>query len=167
MSRKDSWLPEDDKVLAETVLEFVSNGKTQGEAFEEASKLLVRTAAACGFRWNSEVRKRYVEALSVAKLQRKGLKQDTETTHTSSITLSEPLEATQDDDPFDTLITAAKTASAAYKRLQKDNDRLRREVIRLERKLEEMPQASEIATLKKFIESAKKSGLFGKESPAS
>lgn len=37
-------------------------------------KKLSRTGAACGFRWNSYVRKQYKKAIDVAKKQRKELK---------------------------------------------------------------------------------------------
>ncbi|MEK5645792.1 hypothetical protein BK138_35105 [Paenibacillus rhizosphaerae] len=57
MARKINWSTKDDNILAETVLNCIQNGKTQLIAFEEAAEKLNRTAAACGFRWNSTVRK--------------------------------------------------------------------------------------------------------------
>jgi len=69
--RYDAWTPEDDLILAETVLRYIREGNTQLAAFEEAGDKLNRTAAACGFRWNAEVRKRYTEAIELAKKQRK------------------------------------------------------------------------------------------------
>lgn len=57
--RKDSWTVEDDKVLADTVLTFVREGKTQLQAFVEAATILGRTRQACGFRWNKTLRKQY------------------------------------------------------------------------------------------------------------
>src|SRR5690606_27288730 len=44
-------------------------------AFEEVGRTLSRTAAACGFRWNSYVRKQYKSGIELAKKQRKQLKQ--------------------------------------------------------------------------------------------
>lgn len=57
--RKDMWTVEDDKVLADTVLTFVREGKTQIQAFEESAVKLGRTKQACGFRWNKTLRKKY------------------------------------------------------------------------------------------------------------
>lgn len=57
--RKDSWTIEDDKVLADTVLTYIREGKTQLQAFEETAMTLGRTKQACGFRWNKTLRKQY------------------------------------------------------------------------------------------------------------
>src|SRR5690625_6008683 len=40
-------------------------------AFDEVGDILNRTSAACGFRWNAEVRSKYVDAIELAKRQRK------------------------------------------------------------------------------------------------
>ena len=64
-------MKENDEILAEAVLRHVKEGSTQLNAFEEASDLLNRTAAACGFRWNAVVRRIYEEELNQAKKERK------------------------------------------------------------------------------------------------
>jgi len=69
--RQDAWSHEDDLLLAETVLRHVREGSTQLNAFEEVGDHLNRTSAACGFRWNAEVRKKYHHAMDLAKRQRK------------------------------------------------------------------------------------------------
>ncbi|WP_272495691.1 RsfA family transcriptional regulator [Bacillus pinisoli] len=69
--RSDAWSHEDDLLLAETVLRYIREGGTQLQAFEEVGDKLNRTSAACGFRWNAEVRKQYDQAISIAKKQRK------------------------------------------------------------------------------------------------
>ncbi|WP_017185319.1 RsfA family transcriptional regulator [Alkalibacillus haloalkaliphilus] len=69
--RQDAWSHEDDLLLAETVLRHIREGSTQLNAFEEVGDQLNRTAAACGFRWNAEVRKNYEKAVDLAKRQRK------------------------------------------------------------------------------------------------
>lgn len=71
MARKINWSTKDDNILAETVLNCIQNGKTQLIAFEEAAEKLNRTAAACGFRWNSTVRKYNEEQLKKYKKNRK------------------------------------------------------------------------------------------------
>jgi prespore-specific regulator len=69
--RSDAWTHEDDLLLAETVLRYIREGGTQLQAFEEVGDKLNRTSAACGFRWNAEVRRQYDQAISIAKKQRK------------------------------------------------------------------------------------------------
>ncbi|WP_182200495.1 RsfA family transcriptional regulator [Paraliobacillus salinarum] len=69
--RQDAWSHEDDLLLAETVLRHIREGSTQLNAFEEVGDKLNRTSAACGFRWNAEIRQRYEQAVSIAKRQRK------------------------------------------------------------------------------------------------
>ncbi|WEG11676.1 RsfA family transcriptional regulator [Pullulanibacillus sp. KACC 23026] len=71
--RQDAWTDDEDLLLAETVLRHIREGSTQLSAFEEVGKTLSRTPAACGFRWNSLIRKRYENAISLAKKQRKEL----------------------------------------------------------------------------------------------
>ncbi|MCT2537660.1 RsfA family transcriptional regulator [Aquibacillus koreensis] len=85
--RQDAWSHEDDLLLAETVLRHIREGSTQLNAFEEVGDKLNRTSAACGFRWNAEVRQRYEQAVSIAKRQRKEKKRaqarQEKTVHTS------------------------------------------------------------------------------------
>ncbi|QDP40705.1 RsfA family transcriptional regulator [Radiobacillus deserti] len=69
--RQDAWSHEDDLLLAETVLRHIREGSTQLNAFEEVGDKLNRTSAACGFRWNAEVRQKYDQAVAIAKRQRK------------------------------------------------------------------------------------------------
>ncbi len=69
--RQDAWSHEDDLLLAETVLRYVREGGTQLAAFDEVGDKLNRTSAACGFRWNAEVRNNYEQAITIAKKQRK------------------------------------------------------------------------------------------------
>src|SRR5699024_7087466 len=69
--RQDAWSHEDDLLLAETVLRHIREGSTQLNAFEEVGDKLNRTSAACGFRWNAEVRNKYNSAIDLAKRQRK------------------------------------------------------------------------------------------------
>ncbi|MCD8502766.1 MAG: RsfA family transcriptional regulator [Bacillaceae bacterium] len=72
--RQDAWTNDEDLVLAEVVLRHIREGSTQLAAFEEVGSRLTRTAAACGFRWNSAIRKEYEAAIAIAKKQRKNLK---------------------------------------------------------------------------------------------
>lgn len=71
ISRQDSWTNDNDLLLASTVLQNIRNGGTQLAAFKEVAKLLTRTPAACGFRWNSYLRKQYQVEIRQAKQNRK------------------------------------------------------------------------------------------------
>ncbi|MGG7618743.1 RsfA family transcriptional regulator [Robertmurraya sp. GLU-23] len=75
-NRQDAWSQDEDLLLAEVVLRNIREGGTQLQAFEEVGKQLSRTAAACGFRWNSYVRKQYKSGIEIAKKQRKELKKN-------------------------------------------------------------------------------------------
>ncbi|SDM30179.1 prespore-specific regulator [Paenibacillus sp. OK060] len=74
--RKDSWDVEADLFLAQTVLQHIESGSTQLRAFEEASEKLKRSKAACGFRWNGSLRKKYEDAIRKAKEIRNQNKSD-------------------------------------------------------------------------------------------
>ncbi len=72
--RQDAWTNDEDLILAEVVLRHIREGSTQLAAFDEVGERLSRTSAACGFRWNSTIRKKYEAAIAIAKKQRKNLK---------------------------------------------------------------------------------------------
>lgn len=74
--RQDAWNQDEDLLLAEVVLRHIREGSTQLAAFEEVGEKLSRTPAACGFRWNSTIRKKYESAIQLAKKQRKRLKKN-------------------------------------------------------------------------------------------
>jgi RsfA family transcription factor len=57
--KHDAWSKENDVLLAKTVLRHIREGSTLLNAFEEMSDKLNKTAAACGSRWNTLVRKQY------------------------------------------------------------------------------------------------------------
>ncbi|MCH1623892.1 RsfA family transcriptional regulator [Fredinandcohnia quinoae] len=78
-TRQDAWTQDEDLLLAEVVLRHIREGGTQLGAFEEVGRRLTRTAAACGFRWNSFVRKQYKSGIELAKKQRKDLKKQVNT----------------------------------------------------------------------------------------
>ncbi len=79
-TRQDAWSQDEDLLLAEVVLRHIREGGTQLQAFEEVGKQLSRTSAACGFRWNSFVRKQYKSGIELAKKQRKELKKQNQNT---------------------------------------------------------------------------------------
>ena len=69
--RQDAWSHEDDLIISRNSFTSYREGSTQLNAFEEVGDKLNRTSAACGFRWNAEVRMKYDSAIDLAKRQRK------------------------------------------------------------------------------------------------
>ncbi|WP_240375157.1 RsfA family transcriptional regulator [Bacillus piscicola] len=97
ISRQDAWSDDDDITLAEIVLRHVREGSTQLAAFEEASQKLSRTAAACGFRWNACIRKKYEAAIELARKQKEHREgESVDSKETSSPLQSVPLEPVSD-----------------------------------------------------------------------
>ncbi|MCY9513572.1 RsfA family transcriptional regulator [Paenibacillus apiarius] len=95
--RQDAWTADDDLILAEVTLRHIREGSTQLAAFEEVGEKIGRTSAACGFRWNSCVRKKYEAAIQLAKAQRQKrnfLKKQPLGAQVASITLNEGEEVT-------------------------------------------------------------------------
>ncbi|MEW9139281.1 RsfA family transcriptional regulator [Bacillus wiedmannii] len=93
-SRHDSWTSDNDLLLARIVLQNIGSGRTQLAAFKEVAKQLARTPAACGFRWNSYVRKQYEKEIQQAKQNRKignniSLSQLKKETNSLSLTLDD------------------------------------------------------------------------------
>lgn len=70
-TRQDAWTDDEDVLLADVVLRHIRDGGTQLSAFKEVGRSLSRTPAACGFRWNSYVRKQYKDQIEKAKEIRK------------------------------------------------------------------------------------------------
>ncbi|MGN4817021.1 RsfA family transcriptional regulator [Bacillus cereus group sp. MYBK163-2] len=94
ISRHDSWTSDNDLLLARIILKNIRSGRTQLAAFKEVAKKLNRTPAACGFRWNSYVRKQYEEEVQQAKRNRKiedniSPSQEKKETNSLSITLDD------------------------------------------------------------------------------
>lgn len=70
-NRQDAWTKEEDMLLANNVIDYIKKGYTQLESFKYVAKQLNRTPAACGFRWNATIRKRYTLEIEAAKQARK------------------------------------------------------------------------------------------------
>lgn len=73
--RHDAWSQEEDVLLKDTVLNNIQSGDTQLKAFEEVARHIHRTPAACGFRWNKELRQHYVQEITEAKCLRQNSKE--------------------------------------------------------------------------------------------
>ena len=117
--RQDAWTEEEDLILAETVLKYIREGNTQLAAFKEVGMKLSRTAAACGFRWNSTVRKKYEKAIQLAKQERKKrLLKETGDLKKQNLTLDDVIEFLQ----------SFSTSNEMLIELKKENERLKAEL---------------------------------------
>ncbi|WP_077327155.1 RsfA family transcriptional regulator [Virgibacillus siamensis] len=157
--RQDAWSHEDDLLLAETVLRHIREGSTQLNAFEEVGDKLNRTSAACGFRWNAEVREKYENAIDLAKRQRKEKKraQAASATKPKQATAPTPQYTETNDDAIpepestelnmDSVIHyltqlkedyyASNQSKMSLEQTKKENQTLRNQIEELEQKLSE------------------------------
>jgi prespore-specific regulator len=70
--RIDTWTEQENQLLVNTLLNYVRDGKTQLQAFEDVGEKIDRSACACGFRWNKYLRQNYTQALKHARRIRRG-----------------------------------------------------------------------------------------------
>ncbi|GGH74459.1 prespore-specific regulator [Pullulanibacillus pueri] len=139
--RQDAWNDEEDLLLAETVLRHIREGSTQLKAFQEVGKKLSRTSAACGFRWNSLVRKQYETAILLAKQQRKALAKQKKTekkpkpiVEPSQSDVSQqknettPSLATLDLSSVIAYLESVKESGKLIEQLQSENERLKKDL---------------------------------------
>lgn len=138
--RQDAWSPDDDLILAEVTLRHIREGSTQLAAFEEVGERIGRTSAACGFRWNSCVRKRYEDAIQIAKQQRQKrnyMKKQSfvATSHVSSVGTAETEERSYKHDPVteeslsvDSVIRFLRQWKTTYQELNRQIKSLERDL---------------------------------------
>ncbi|MEJ3719188.1 RsfA family transcriptional regulator [Paenibacillus polymyxa] len=84
--RQDAWTQPEDDLLTKTVIANIRSNKTQLTAFQEVGRELNRTAAACGFRWNSALRHNYKNEIKAAKEERMNNKTNTKIKNTNTNT---------------------------------------------------------------------------------
>jgi len=177
--RQDAWSYEDDLLLAETVLRHVREGSTQLKAFEEVGDQLNRTSAACGFRWNAEVRSNYIEAMELAKRQRKerkrALAKETKKTpnfgmnssRSSTLSLNQVVEFLKQ---LDEDYTSSNQSKTTIERLKRENDSLQNEVNQLKMKLKTTEKhlytmKEDYETFIQIMDRARKMTVFKDDSP--
>jgi prespore-specific regulator len=146
VKRQDAWSSEDDMVLAEVTLRHIRDGGTQLSAFEEVAERLGRTPAACGFRWNSSVRKRYDAAIQVAKTERQRRGQQ-RARYTTPLTLSSIrvdnmpiLEQYEDEYSLDHVIRFLRQHKNEVGELKKQQKQLEQELYEREDELRRLEQ---------------------------
>jgi prespore-specific regulator len=159
-TRQDAWTPDDDLLLAEVTLRHIREGSTQLAAFEEVGQKLGRTSAACGFRWNSAIRKKYEAAIQIAKAQRQQLKKsrrknaveqpELKVVHDVEMSseLGDKTYALDEEISFDAVIRFLKNQKDHYKKMKlvekelaeknKEIERLRSENEKMRKELESM-----------------------------
>ncbi|MBB6455016.1 RsfA family transcription factor [Salirhabdus euzebyi] len=143
-NRQDAWTDEEDVLLAEIVLRFIREGKTQLEAFEEVAKQLSRTPAACGFRWNATVRKQYDKAIQMAKEARR--KKDKPKVKTENVSNThQPFEFDEAIELLKKIKETYETSAVSYdmvderiKQISQENEILKKKIERYENALEEI-----------------------------
>jgi len=149
-TRQDAWTHDEDLLLAEVVLRHIREGATQLAAFEEVGRKLSRTPAACGFRWNSYVRKQYKTGIEVAKKQRKELRthnsQDTEELTESHDEVAGEAPAIQANSQSKNTIKELISFLQQYEEapslqvVQEENSLLKMKIQSLERRIAELQQ---------------------------
>ncbi|MFC5651700.1 RsfA family transcriptional regulator [Paenibacillus solisilvae] len=157
--RQDAWSPDDDLILAEVTLRHIREGSTQLAAFEEVGERIGRTSAACGFRWNSCVRKRYEDAIQIAKQQRQKrnyMKKQTYvvTPHVSSIGIIDTEERTYKSEPLteeslsiDSVVRFLRQWKSTYQELSRQIKTLERDVREKEEELFTLRELNERLSL--------------------
>lgn len=129
--RQDSWTNDHDQVLANTILNHIRCGSTQLKAFEEVADVLGRTPAACGFRWNSEVRKQYAEEIAKAKQERM-----------NKTSVKVPVHLVEREDKvitiYDKIISLLQEAKENHLSLRKEYDALKKQIEQQSNEIEEL-----------------------------
>ncbi|MNW59237.1 Prespore-specific transcriptional regulator RsfA [compost metagenome] len=128
MERRDSWTDEDDIILANAVLKHIREDSTQLKGFEEASDKLCRTTSACGFRWNSMVRKKYEVELKEAKEIRKNGRVSFNGITTNEILTIPTTDINQVMDAFKTILDEYNHMKQLISNLQEENNNLKRQI---------------------------------------
>ncbi|MGV2886224.1 RsfA family transcriptional regulator [Paenibacillus taichungensis] len=118
-TRSDAWSEQDDSFLAQIVIQHIKNGSTQLRAFDEIGQKLGRTSAACGFRWNSNVRKIHEQDILLAKTYRQAQKNNKRSHQLKMAGISD-----QDID-FSSLIAFLKSLKITYIKAQSRIDQLK------------------------------------------
>ena len=130
-NRIDAWNEEQDLLLAETVLRFVREGRTQQQAFSDVSDRLNRTDTAVAFRWNSTVKQNYQKALELAKKKKRSFSKQSD----NRINQANPKPAVNFQDALRIVIEHLNSGSFSnedIRSLQMENEKLKNRIAQLE-----------------------------------
>ncbi|SHE62412.1 prespore-specific regulator [Seinonella peptonophila] len=138
--RQDAWTEENDRILAEITLRHIREGGTQLSAFEEVAHRLGRTPAACGFRWNSAVRKQYGTQIQGAKQERQNRNRNRVSTSTyMPSSTNESFEGTADPVySLDNIIRYLRHYKGELSQLRKTQKQLERELEQSEQTIQRL-----------------------------
>lgn len=75
---KRSWSEQEDRELAQIVIQEVERGSLFKRAFQMAAEKLGRTESACAFRWHGRLSSRYKEEIEIARGKRRKRKKPAE-----------------------------------------------------------------------------------------
>ncbi|KAF6620497.1 RsfA family transcriptional regulator [Paenibacillus sp. EKM102P] len=171
--RQDAWSRSDDDLLAKTVINYISSNKTQLTAFQEVGRELNRTAAACGFRWNSALRHNYRNEIKAAKEERMNNKTNTKIRNTNTNTaMKEDINyMTEIDKAIDALNNLRLEFLNMQETIRMQTNKINELKIEISDGRKERPIASEdLDTLIKIIHRAEQLGfpknIAHKEEPA-
>jgi len=150
--RQDAWTADDDLILAEVTLRHIREGGTQLAAFEEVGEKIGRTSAACGFRWNSCVRKKYEAAIQLAKSQRQKrnyLKKQPVGAQVASIALTDQedlmkVDMTEDSLSMDMVLRFLRQWKTNYQELTRQVKQMERELDQKEELLLRLRSENEV-----------------------
>lgn len=163
--RQDAWSKDEDVLLAEVVLRHIREFSTQLAAFEEVGRTLSRTPAACGFRWNSLIRKQYEAAITLAKKQRKEQKKNQSQSKRESVEEDRSIELI--DEAISLLITSkthlveSNQHEASLQEAMAENLQLKQHLHQLEK--EYMSVQEDYQSLLEIMEKARKMVIFQEE----
>lgn len=150
--RQDAWSADDDLILAEVTLRHIREGSTQLAAFEEVGERIGRTAAACGFRWNSCVRKNYEAAIQIAKAQKQKRIQQRKTqtatigVYSGDFPISDGMKAeqhTEESISIDAVIRFLKQWKGTYQDISRQMKAYQKEIREMEEELQALKNENE------------------------
>lgn len=174
--RKDNWSTHDDATLASIVLRHIQDGSTQLTAFEEVAAELSRTAAACGFRWNSEVRKRYETEIKKAKTHRQHAKRKKQEVLAEARIAEVSMVQTSFENPMEMIVSAVNHYQRYVENLQDEIAHLKEQNSQLlmenqnlqNRLLEDRPletMSEDYQVLVRILDNARRLGIVRDEIP--
>jgi prespore-specific regulator len=154
--RKDSWTDQDDTILAQVVIKHASTGSTQLAAFKEVAERIGRSSSACGFRWNSEVRKQYDDAFkqAVASRESKGKTRKQRIVNEVSPVAEQIIKV----EHTEILKKSLEDIAKAFEGVIEENQRLTNENEQL--KAKQTANSEDLLALMKLIEHAKTLGML-------